>query len=133
MNTYNKEKVLQVANEAHTLINQILEGAMKPLNPGFEYHKNDPERPLYLSNGKPKAVIREMVVLSSYFPEVKRVACVPIKIGEFDWYNEYEGYVKFNKLNPQPIDYNKKLFGTFDYVVDMEEMTLYRYEWHYLA
>lgn len=129
----NKDVLVLDSNNGlpENFVSDLITSATAPINPHFEYYKNDPYRPLYVNEAKPKAVLRERIVLSDTYPVAEKGVCVPEKIAEFDFYNEYEGYVKANKLNVHQVDYTK--IGSYDYYVDLEEMILYRYVWYELA
>jgi len=110
------------------LVDKIFETMTLPMKPDVEYQKNDPERPLYICHGFPKAIEKEVIVLDSNYPSIQDKVCIPEKIFEFDFYNEYEGFIYYNHLNIHEIDYSSKFLGSFDYVVDIDNMILYRYK-----
>lgn len=103
----------------------IIESATKPMNPGIKIHPG--YKVLYITTRKPKAIIHDTIVLSSSCPSEGTVAYVPNKVYEFDFWNEYEGFINANShLKVEPLDY-EKLDG-YEYVVDLEDMVLYKYD-----
>jgi hypothetical protein len=103
----------------------IIESAVKPLSPNIKLHKS--YKVLYVTDKKPSAVVRDTLVLSSPCPTDGTLAYIPHKEYEFDFWNEYEGFLQDNpQLKVESLDYSKIHGG--DYVADLENMILYQYE-----
>ena len=112
-------------NSINTLTLSIIESAVKPISPNIKLHKS--YEVLYVTDKKPNAVVRDILVLGSSYPTDETLAYVPCKEYEFDFWNEYEGFLQDNpQLKVESLDYSKIRGG--DYVADLENMILYKYE-----
>lgn len=89
-----------------------------------KYHKQ-----VYTVYGTPKVIVDEHIVLSDRTPSTGLYAYVPKKVHEFDFWNEYEGFLEANHLKAVSVqDYAD--VSTDSYIVDIENMIIYEYTGH---
>ena len=106
---------------------KILTSATAPMDDGFripKYHKT-----VYVVYGTPKVIVDEHIVISDKAPTTGLYAYVPEKVHEFDFWNEYEGFLESNHLKAVSVaDYAD--VSTNSYIVDIENMIVYEYVSH---
>ena len=115
-------------SKVENFASNILTSATAPMDDGFRIDHRI--KKVYVTYGKPKVIIDEHIVLGDSTPTTGLYAQVPKKVHEFDFWNEYEGFLEANHLKAIPIDdyADEKLY--YSYVVDLENMIVYEYESH---
>ena len=103
---------------------RIIEEAMKPMDPGIEMPKRnrfDMLLGVFTTHGFPQ---------TGYDCYNDRHYCKLLveEIAEFDFYNEFEGFLEHNNMKAKPINWSSSWLNIIvgDRIVDLDTMKLYK-------